>query len=170
VSRILAIDYGARRVGLALSDPTRTLATGLPTLERKGGDAWLAREVERLAGENQVTEVLVGDPLNMDGTRGPRAREAERFAELLRQRLPIPIRLWDERLTTVRAQRVLRESGVKARAGRSRLDRLAAVLLLQNYLDAGRTTPAGRGRRGDEEASGDRDERDDGMGDREAGA
>ena len=150
MSRILAIDYGARRVGLALSDPTRTLATGLPTLERKGGDAWLAGEVERMVRENDVAEVLLGHPLNMDGTRGPRAREVERFAELLRERLPIPVRLWDERLTTVRAQRVLRESGVKARAGKTRLDRLSAVLILQNYLDAGGAVAGGR--RGETEA------------------
>ena len=135
MSRVLAVDYGTRRVGLALSDPSRTLAGGLPTLDRKTAGP-LPDAVARLAREHGAAEVIVGLPLNMDGSRGPRALEVERFADELRRRVPVPVRLWDERLSTVRAQRVLRESGVREREGRARVDRLSAVLILQNYLDA----------------------------------
>ncbi|MFN2432656.1 MAG: Holliday junction resolvase RuvX [Gemmatimonadota bacterium] len=133
--RVLAVDYGKRRVGLALSDPTGTLATGLATLERRPGEP-LPAVLERLVAEHGAGEVLLGLPLNMDGSRGPMAREVERLAVELRARLDVRVRLRDERLTTVRSYRVLRESGVHARAARGRVDRLSAVLMLQAYLDA----------------------------------
>lgn len=134
-SRILAIDYGTRRVGLALSDPTRTLATGLPTLERRAGDR-LADAVERLARQHEAGEILIGLPVNMDGTRGPRAAQVEQFAGLLRERLDVPVTLWDERLSTVRAYRVLRETGTRMRRARTRVDQVSAILILQSYLDS----------------------------------
>jgi putative Holliday junction resolvase len=132
--RILAVDYGTRRVGLALSDPTGTLATGLPTYTRRPGET-LPDAVARLAREHGADEILIGHPLNMDGTRGPRALQVERFADELRARVQIAVTLRDERLSTEQAYRVLRESGVKGRAGRERVDRLAAVLILQGLLD-----------------------------------
>jgi putative Holliday junction resolvase len=135
MSRILAIDYGKKRVGLALSDPTRTLARGLPTLERRPGKP-LAETIEQLVERHAVAEVLVGLPLNIDGTSGERAREVERFAGTLRARLSIPVTLRDERLSTVRAYGVLRERGTKARAGKAHVDRVSAALFLQDYLDA----------------------------------
>jgi putative Holliday junction resolvase len=142
--RILAVDYGTRRVGLALSDPTGTLATGLPTYQRRPGET-LPDAVARLAREHGAAEIVLGHPLNMDGSRGPRALEVERFAGDLRTRVDVPVTLRDERLSTARAYRVLRETGVKGRAGRERVDRLAAVLVLQGVLDerAARRTPAG---------------------------
>jgi putative Holliday junction resolvase len=145
--RILAIDYGAKRVGVAVSDPTGTLATGLPTLERRSGER-LRDAITRLVSEHDVGEVLMGLPLNMSGTSGPRADEVRRFADELRQHLEIPVTLWDERLSTVRAQRVLRERGVKARAGKKHVDRVAAVLILQNYLDYRRLAGHGKAEEG----------------------
>jgi putative Holliday junction resolvase len=139
MSRVLAIDYGKRRVGLALSDPTRTLATGLPTLERRPGQS-LADAIAAIVLEREAAEVVVGLPLNMSGTAGARAEEVRRFADEIAQRISIPVHLWDERLSTVRAQRVLRDAGVDARAGKARVDRMAAVLILQNYLDHLRLT------------------------------
>jgi putative Holliday junction resolvase len=149
MSRVLALDYGKKRIGVAVSDPTRTLATGLPTLEHRGLDP-LAAAVQRLVGEYGADEVLLGLPLEMDGTRGRRAQEVERFAAELRARLSVPVTFWDERLSTVRAYRVLRESGVNAKRGKERVDRLSAVLILQAYLDAGGgpPTPADRGHAG----------------------
>jgi putative Holliday junction resolvase len=141
VTRVLAIDYGKRRVGLALSDPTRILATGLPTLERKPRRP-LPEEIARLVAEHDVGEVVVGHPLNMDGTAGERAREVERFADELRKRLTVPVILRDERLSTVRAWEILRERGTKARAGKAHVDRVAAVVLLQGYLDSAAETTA----------------------------
>lgn len=140
MSRVLALDYGKKRIGVAVSDPTRTLATGLPTLEHRGLDALVAA-VERLISEHGADEVLLGLPLDMDGTRGRRAQEVERVAAELRTRLSVPVSLWDERLSTVRAYRVLRESGVKAKRGKERVDRLSAVLILQGYLDSGSGPP-----------------------------
>lgn len=140
VTRVLAVDYGSRRVGLALSDPGRTLASGLPTLHRQGP---LAEAVAQLARRHEAAEVVVGLPLDMDGSRGAKALEVESFAEDLRALLPVPVTLWDERLSTVRAWRVLREAGTRERAGRSRVDRLSAVLILQNYLDARTARPRG---------------------------
>lgn len=135
--RVLAVDYGKRRVGLALSDPTGTLATGLPTLERRGSVS-LAEQLAALVQEHGAGEVLLGLPLDLGGKRGPMAREVEALAAELRARVAVPVVLRDERLTTVRANRILQESGVRAREARGRADRLAAVLLLQGYLDARR--------------------------------
>ncbi len=141
MSRILAIDYGKKRVGLALSDPTRTLASGLPTLVRRPKQP-LPEAIRRLVAQHEVTEVLVGLPLDVDGTAGERAREVERFTEALRARLSIPVTLIDERLSTVRAYEVLRERGKKAKAGKAHVDRVSAALLLQSWLDAPGGKPA----------------------------
>lgn len=146
MSRVLSIDYGKRRVGLALSDPTRTLATGLPTLARRPGKP-LPQAVARLVQEHDVTEVLVGMPLNMDGSAGPSAREVERFVGELRAILPVPVVTRDERLSTVRAWDLLRASGTRARAGKARVDRVAAALMLQDYLDAAKVAAPKEGER-----------------------
>ncbi|HEY7462094.1 MAG TPA: Holliday junction resolvase RuvX [Gemmatimonadota bacterium] len=135
MSRILAVDYGTKRVGLALSDPTRTLAAGLPTLERRPKQP-LPEAIARLVERHAVGEVLVGLPLEADGTVGERARTVERFAEALRARVSVPVTLVDERLSTVRAYELLRERGKRARAGKAHADRVSAAILLQDYLDA----------------------------------
>jgi putative holliday junction resolvase len=133
--RILALDLGKRRIGLALSDPLGLTAQGLPTLERKNNRTDFAA-LTRIAGRYEVTAFLMGHPLNMSGDAGRQAEWAREFAEELERRTGLPVTLWDERLTSVEAGRVLRGSGISIEKRAQAVDRLAAVLLLQNYLDA----------------------------------
>jgi len=138
MSRILAVDYGERRVGLALSDETGLIATGLETLERRRlrTDETLADEIARLAEKHAVERIVVGMPLNMDGSSGESADRAGKFAETLSRRSASRVVTWDERLTTAAARRVSRELNLplKKRRDKKAIDRLAAVILLQNYL------------------------------------
>jgi len=134
MSRILAIDPGTRRIGLAVSDPTGTLAQPLSAVERKGGQDW-AEAIAALAGKLEAAEIVVGLPRHMDGSEGDAAADARRMAETLGTRTNLPVRLWDERLTTVAAERMFRETGVNTRRARRHIDSAAAVLILQGYLD-----------------------------------
>jgi putative Holliday junction resolvase len=133
--RTLAIDYGSTRIGLALGDPTGTLARPLPFLPAKA-DAKLAREIGALAQKEDVHLILLGLPRNMDGSSGEAAALVQAFASLLGKATPVPIQLIDERLSTVQATRQLRESGKNARQQRGRIDSEAACVLLQGYLDS----------------------------------
>ncbi len=134
MGRILALDLGARRIGLAVSDPLGWTAQGLPTLERRNKATDLAA-LAKLIRELGVTMVLAGNPLRLSGAEGPGSRQAAAFAEQLRRHTGVEVRLWDERLTTREASRVLRESGVSIAKRARAVDRMSAVLLLQNYLD-----------------------------------
>lgn len=134
--RILALDLGKRRIGLAISDELGITAQGLPTLERRNKRTDLAI-LRALARERGVTEMLMGNPLHMSGTAGRQSEWAQEFAGALEECTGIPVRLWDERLTTVEASRVLRESGISIEKRGAAIDRLSAVILLQSYLDSG---------------------------------
>lgn len=134
MNRILALDPGTRRIGLAVSDPTGTLARPLSAVERRGGQDW-ADAVITLIEELEAVEIVVGLPRHMDGSEGDSAADARRMAETLRTRTNLPVRLWDERLTTVAAERMFRETGVNTRRARRYIDSAAAVLILQGYLD-----------------------------------
>ena len=133
--RILAIDYGSQRIGLALSDPTGTLARPLPFVPAKG-DAKLARELADLAKKEECHLILLGLPRHMDGSVGEAAAKVQAFAVLLGQATTIRIQLIDERLSTVQASRQLQEAGRNARQQRGRIDSEAAAVLLQGYLDS----------------------------------
>lgn len=133
LGRVLALDLGARRVGLALSDELGITAQGLPTLERTNLREDLAR-VTSLAQERGVTMFLIGNPLNMGGSEGRQSAWVRQFAEKLESRSGLPVKLWDERLTTVEAERVLDQGGVSRDKRRMAVDRLAAVILLESYL------------------------------------
>ena len=133
--RILALDLGKRRIGLALSDELGLTAQGLETMERAGIRVDLAR-LSDLASERGVTLILVGNPLHMDGSEGSQSAWARDFAERLRGLTGLAVRMWDERLTTVEAERVLRQSGISQQKRSAAVDRLAAVVLLQSYLDS----------------------------------
>jgi putative holliday junction resolvase len=133
--RILAIDYGSARIGVALGDPTGTLARPLPFLPAKG-DAKLAREIAELAKKNDVHLILLGQPRNMDGTMGEAAELVKAFAQELQKATPLPLKLIDERLSTVQASRQLQEAGKNARKQRGQIDSEAACVLLQGYLDS----------------------------------
>ena len=138
--RILAVDYGERRVGLALSDERAIIASApLPTIDRKSlkGPSALEREIARLVVEHEVGELVVGLPVNMDGSEGEAAQKAKEFARDLETVTGLKVATWDERLTTVVARRVQVELNLprSKRQDKNRLDRTAALLLLQNYLD-----------------------------------
>jgi putative Holliday junction resolvase len=132
MSRVMAVDLGSVRTGVAVSDELGMLAQPWKTLP--GGDKTIDAIVSAVA-ELKPSRVLVGLPRNMDGTYGPAAESARAFADLLRARIDCPVDLWDERLTTVSAQRALRESGRKARDQRGVVDQVAAQFLLQSWLD-----------------------------------
>jgi putative Holliday junction resolvase len=132
--RILALDYGSQRIGVALSDPTGTLARPLPFLPAKG-DAKLAREIATLAEKEQVQLILLGLPRHMNGSLGEAAEKVQAFAAVLGQATALPIKFIDERLSTVQASRQLHEAGRNTRAQRTRIDSEAAAVLLQGYLD-----------------------------------
>lgn len=132
--RLLGLDYGAVRVGVALSDPLGFTAQAQETLVPKSKSD-LMQKLYDLIKNHDVETIVLGHPLNMDGSRGPKALEAEEFAETLKQRFSLPVNLWDERLTTRQAQSTLRETKTRTKGHRPRLDALAAVFLLQSYLD-----------------------------------
>jgi putative Holliday junction resolvase len=138
--RILALDLGKRRIGLAVSDELWLTAQGLPTLERTNKAEDL-EALTRLIREREVSLVVVGQPLHMSGSEGRGANHAAQFARTLGTHAKVDVRLWDERLTTVEARRVLKQSGVSRQKQKAAVDRLSAVLILQSYLDyvAGQT-------------------------------
>jgi putative Holliday junction resolvase len=133
--RILALDVGRKRIGLAISDPLGITAQGIPNLERTRKRADL-EALARLAAEREVRLFVVGNPLHMSGDTGRQAEFVREFADALTEYTGIPVRLWDERLTTVEASRVLRESGIGIEKRARAVDRLSAVILLQSYLDS----------------------------------
>jgi putative holliday junction resolvase len=133
--RVLALDLGKKRIGLALSDPLGITAQGLPTLQRTR----IREDLDALAkltSENEVTLILMGHPLHMSGREGRQAEYTREFAGRLAERTGIEIQFWDERLTTVEAERVLRSSGISIEKRARAVDRLAAVILLGSYLDS----------------------------------
>ena len=131
--RILAIDFGSKRMGLAVSDALGITAQGLPTLERVGQEVDL-RRIQELVDEYSVERVVVGNPLGHGGGETTMSRRAAKFAQELRWRLSCPVELWDERLTSVEANRSLREAGLSLGKRQRAVDRVAATLLLQSYL------------------------------------
>ncbi len=131
--RILAVDPGSRRVGLAISDPTGTIASPLTVVQAEPDDG-LADRLAGLAREQEAERIVVGLPRNMDGTRGPAAASAERLAARLRAATGLPVETFDERLTSVAAERSLVETGMKRDRRRKNVDQVAAALLLQAYL------------------------------------
>jgi putative Holliday junction resolvase len=133
--RILALDLGKKRIGVAVSDELGLTAQGLPNIERtrKRDDL---EAVRALAEKWRAGLILLGNPLNMSGSEGRQSQWVQEFAEALRNRSGLLVELWDERLTTVEASRVLRESGIGIDKRAAAVDRLSAVILLQSYLDS----------------------------------
>ena len=132
--RILAIDFGLVRMGLAVSDALGLTAQGLPTLVRTNKEADF-RYLVSLAAQYAVSRVIVGHPISHSGEETEMSLRAVRFAEGLRARLALPVELWDERLTSLEADRSLRESNMGGKKRREARDRVAAQILLQSYLD-----------------------------------
>ena len=137
--RILGVDLGRRRVGVAVSDPTGLIASPLTVVEVRGiKDA--VRRVLEICREQQAERVVVGLPVTLGGELGPQAREVLEFVEALRRESPVPVETWDERLSTVGATRLLRAGGHDTRSMRGRVDAAAAAFMLQGYLDSRRQT------------------------------
>lgn len=134
---MLALDLGKRRIGLALSDELGVTAQGLETLQRTNIRADLQR-LGQLATEKAVSRFLVGNPLHMSGREGRATEYARDFGTRLQAATGLPVEYWDERLTTVEANRVLRQSGISIEKRAQAVDRLAAVILLESYLDSSR--------------------------------
>jgi len=132
--RILAIDPGSKRVGLALSDPTATIAQALATLPAEPV-ATLPSRIAQVARTNEAARIVVGLPRRLDGSRGPEARAAQVLADAIRKESGLPVEMVDERLTTVAAERSLIEGGIKREKRRLTVDRVAATLMLQAHLD-----------------------------------
>ena len=138
--RILALDIGERRIGVALSDPSGLLATPLTTIHRRHHTADVD-EVLRLVDEHDAERVVVGLPLELSGRRGTQAGRVSAFVRAMAERTQVPVETVDERYSTVQAQRQLRESGVRPSRDRARVDAAAAAIILQSYLDSQRGSP-----------------------------
>ena len=136
--RILGLDYGSKTVGVAVSDPLRLTAQSVETIWSKQENKLrqtLAR-IEELAAEYQAEKIVLGLPKNMNNTIGERAEKTLEFREMLERRTGLPVVMWDERLTTVEAERTLMEASVRRENRKQYLDQLAAVFILQGYLDS----------------------------------
>lgn len=133
--RIMGLDYGERRIGVAMSDLFGWTAQGLEVIDQKAVADPMARIAE-LIKQYEVETIVVGLPKNMNGTVGPSGENCIAFAEMLKQTLSLPVKLWDERLTTVSAERTLLEADVSRRKRKQVIDKMAAAILLQSYLDS----------------------------------
>ena len=134
--RIMGIDFGDSRIGIAVSDPMGWTAQGLETISWKGSIEKPAEKIKQLAAQYQVEKFVIGLPRNMNGTIGPSGEKAMAFGELLSNMTGIEVVNWDERLTTVAANRIMHEVGMKTSKKKGSVDRIAAVLILQGYLDS----------------------------------
>jgi putative holliday junction resolvase len=133
--RSMGLDYGDKTIGVALSDELGWTAQGLEVIRRKHEAADLER-LEAIVREHEVTEIVLGLPKNMNATIGPRAQLCLAFAETLKDKLQLPVHMWDERLTTVSAQRTLIEADVSRKKRKAVIDKMAAALILQGFLDS----------------------------------
>lgn len=136
--RIMGLDYGSRTVGVAVSDALGLTAQGVETVTREEGNKLrkTLRRIEELAKEYEVDRIVLGCPKNMNNTLGERVQKTEEFGRMLERRLGLPVIYWDERLTTVAAERILMESGVRRENRKQVIDKVAAGLILQGYLDS----------------------------------
>lgn len=148
--KIMGIDYGDARTGVAISDLLCTLVGSATVVPSRNRDKALA-DIVRLARENQVGEIVVGLPRNMDGTEGPRAELCREFAETLRQATGLPVALWDERRTTVEAHNILSQHNYHGKKRKETVDAVAASLILEGYLAYRKRQSQQRGEEGNPE-------------------
>jgi putative Holliday junction resolvase len=133
--RILALDHGTRRVGVAISDELKMIAQPLEYISAEPFGDFLAR-LKQILREKEVELILLGMPRNMDGSYGPAALKVQEFAAVLKDNIATPIKLWDERLTSAQAQRFLIQGNVRREQRKEKVDKTAAAILLQSYLDS----------------------------------
>ena len=139
--RILRLDFGSKTVGVAVSDGLLLTAQGVETIERKDENKLrkTCARIEELIAEYEITEIVLGLPKNMNNTEGERVEKTKAFGEMLERRTGLPVHYWDERLTTVAAEQILMESGVRRENRKAVIDKVAAGLILQGYLDCLKT-------------------------------
>lgn len=135
--RIMGLDLGSKTVGVAISDPLFITAQGITTIHRKGENKLrqTMAQLESLIEEYEVSEIVLGNPKHMNAEEGDRSQLSAEFREMLTRRTGLPVILWDERLTTVAAEKVLMETGIRRERRKEYVDKIAAVLILQSYLD-----------------------------------
>ena len=133
--RVLALDVGEKRIGVAISDLSQTLARSLKVIQRDSRQEGFAT-VARLIEEYEVEKVVVGYPRSLDGMAGAQAERVERYAADLAKALTVPVLLWDERFSTVSAERLMKEAGLRGKKKQERVDAVAAAVILQDYLDS----------------------------------
>ena len=139
--RILGLDFGSKTVGVAVSDGLLLTEQGVETIERKDENKLrkTCARIEELIAEYEITEIVLGLPKNMNNTEGERVEKTKAFGEMLERRTGLPVHYWDERLTTVAAEQILMESGVRRENRKAVIDKVAAGLILQGYLDCLKT-------------------------------
>ena len=140
--RIMAIDYGDAHTGVAISDPTGLLAGYTTVIDAYRPEA-VAERIAALVGEHGAERIVLGNPINMDGTRGPRSEKAQAMKALLEETVGLPVVLWDERRTTIDAHQILMDSGKNARKRKKVVDAVAASLILEGYLTYLKIHPEG---------------------------
>ena len=133
--RVLGLDVGSKTIGMAISDPLGFTAQGLTTVRRKNKRLDF-EQLARIIAEYQVSEIVVGYPLRLSGIEGIQSEKMQLFAEDLRKKFGLPVHLWDERLTSSQANRILRESEISIKKRGEAVDRMAAVLILQSWMEA----------------------------------
>ena len=132
--RILALDHGTRRIGVAVSDETKTIAQPLEYIPAEPFADFLTR-LKQLLAEKEISLILIGQPRNMDGSYGPAAQKVEAFVAVLKSAVTVPVKMWDERLTSKMANRILIQGNVRRDKRKEKVDKMAAAILLQSYLD-----------------------------------
>lgn len=137
--RILGLDVGSKTIGMAVSDPLGITAQGLPTVRRKNKRLDF-EQLGKVIGDYQVAEIVVGYPLRLSGNEGTQSEKMQAFAEELRLKFGVPVHLWDERLTSSQANRILREADLSIKKRGEAVDRMAAVLILQSWMEAREAT------------------------------
>jgi len=135
--RVLGLDVGSKTIGIAISDPLGITAQGLETIRRKNKRLDF-EQLAQLVGRYEVSEIVVGYPLRLSGAEGTQSEKMQLFADELRKKFGLPVHLWDERLTSSQANRVLREAELSIKKRGAAVDRMAAVLILQNWMEARR--------------------------------
>jgi putative Holliday junction resolvase len=133
--RILGIDYGKKRIGLAVSDPMRKIAQGLPTLANTSL-AQVFTELENIISDHEINKIVIGLPITMKAEVGKAAQVTNKFVTALKNRFELPTTVWDERLTSVLARRTMKELGKSPSKNKNKVDEIAAILILQSYLDS----------------------------------
>jgi putative Holliday junction resolvase len=132
--RILALDHGSKRIGVAMSDETKTIAQPLEYILAEPFADFLVR-LKKILVEKEINLILIGQPRNMDGSYGPAAQKVETFVSVLKTVITVPIKMWDERLTSSQANKILIQGNVRRDKRKEKVDKMAAAILLQSYLD-----------------------------------